>query len=224
MRRKEEAPTAPGENGRDVLRESSSWFLGLGILLALLGVFALGSATAATRASVMILGWALVIGGALQTAHAVWRHGWRGSLLDLASGVLFLVVGVMAVTHPLQSTVALALVLAVFLVVHGGIRILAALTHRFPHRFWVLTHGVITLALGLWLWATWPESGLWMLGVFVGVDLLLEGVTLALLGVAARQLPELPTERGRGRPVVTPPPREPAPERPGPARRPVPAT
>lgn len=208
MRGKEKRQTAHGELGRDVLRESWAWFLGLGILLALLGVFALGSATAATRASVMIFGWALVVGGALQTAHAVWRHGWSGSLLDLASGVLFLIVGTMTVTHPLQSTVALSLVLAVFLVVRGAIRLLAGVSHRFPHRLWVLVHGAITLALGSWLWTTWPESSLWMLGVFVGLDLLLEGVTLALLAMAARQLPERPLEREGGRPVVTPPPRE----------------
>lgn len=65
-------------------------------------------------------------------------------------------------------------------------RIVAALVERFPGWGWVF-NGVITLAVGLMIWRQWPESGLWVIGTFVGIDLIVTGATWAALAIGVRR-------------------------------------
>ena len=48
---------------------------------------------------------------------------------------------------------------------------------------------VIMAMLGILIWRQWPASALWVIGLFVGIDLLLQGVSLIMLGLAAKRLP-----------------------------------
>jgi uncharacterized membrane protein HdeD (DUF308 family) len=58
-----------------------------------------------------------------------------------------------------------------------------------PHRGWVLLNGVVTLALGIMIWRRWPLSGLWVIGLFVGIEMLLYGWSLVMLAIAAKKMP-----------------------------------
>ena len=59
-----------------------------------------------------------------------------------------------------------------------------ALVDRFPGWGYVLTNGVITLVLGIMLWRQWPEDSLWVIGLFLGIDLFVSGCTWAMLALA----------------------------------------
>lgn len=185
----------------DVLRRGWGWYLALGIVLAVLGVLALGSTLATTMISIMALGWALVIGGVLQLGHAFWRRKWSGFFLDLAAGALYAVVGVMTVAHPAGSAIALTLLIAALLFVSGVFRIATALSTRYPNRGWLVVHGILSIVLGAIIWAQWPVSGLWVLGLFVGIELVLSGATLVALALLGRRLSRRVEE-------LRPPPRE----------------
>ena len=54
--------------------------------------------------------------------------------------------------------------------------------------FLLLLTGVINLALGAWLWTGIPVSGL-AIGLFVGIDLLMAGVTWMVMALAVRRAP-----------------------------------
>lgn len=179
--------------GEDVLARRWRWFLGLGLVLAAAGVFALGAA--ATREPIVLptIGWTLLAAGTLQAMHGVWRRQWGGFLVELITGLLYAVMGLAVVTDPYRSTAALSLVLAVSLVTSGGFRIVVAALARFPHRGWLLLHGAASVGLGVGLWAGWPFVGPWVLGLFVGAELLAAGLVLAMLGLAARKLSPEPT-------------------------------
>ena len=177
--------------GASELRRNWGWFLILGIVLIVLGTIALGSALLMTIASVFFFGWILIIGGVLEAFHAFWREKrWGGFLLDLLTGILYVVVGWMMVTNPQESALLLTLIIAMFLVFEGVFRIAAALTARYPHWGWVLFNGVISLILGIMIWRQWPYSGLWVIGLFVGIEMLLNGWSLVMLSLASRNLPE----------------------------------
>ena len=188
--------------GASELRRNWGWFLILGIVLIVLGTIALGSALLMTIASVFFFGWILIIGGVLEAFHAFWREKkWGGFLLDLLTGILYVVVGWMMVTNPQESALLLTLIIAMFLVFEGVFRIAAALTARYPHWGWVLFNGVISLILGIMIWRQWPYSGLWVIGLFVGIEMLLNGWSLVMLSLASRKLPEETlTARGPLRP------------------------
>ena len=176
--------------GADEIRRRGGWFLGLGIVLIILGVIAIGSALLMTIASVFLFGWILIIGGVMEVVHAFWHKRWAGFFLDLLTGVLYVVVGWMMVNNPQESALLLTLIIAMFLVFEGVFRIVAAITIRYPHWGSVLLNGVISLLLGILIWRRWPVSGLWAIGLFVGIEMLLNGWSLVMLSMTGRNLPE----------------------------------
>ena len=171
--------------GADEIRRSWGWFLGLGIVLIILGAIAIGSAFLMTIASVFLFGWILIIGGVMEVVHAFWHKRWAGFFLDLLTGLLYVVVGWMMVNNPQESALLLTLLIAMFLVFEGVFRIVTAITVRYPHWGSVLFNGIISLLLGILIWRRWPVSGLWVMGLFVGIEMLLNGWSLVMLSMTA---------------------------------------
>ena len=95
----------------------------------------------------------------------------------------------MVVANPGATAVALTLLIAVLLILGGIFRILIAMAVRFQNRVWLALHGVVNILLGFAIWHDWPLSGLWVIGLFVGIDMIFNGWALVMLGWAARKLP-----------------------------------
>jgi len=53
---------------------------------------------------------------------------------------------------------------------------------------WVAFSGVITFLLGLLIVAHWPVSSLYVLGIFLGVDLVIAGAGWIGVGLGLRRL------------------------------------
>jgi uncharacterized membrane protein HdeD (DUF308 family) len=164
------------------------WFLALGLILIALGVIALGRLLFVTMASVVFFGWLLVIAGAIEALQAFGQHRWGGFFLHLFGGILYVVVGLMFVANPAVSALSLTLIMALFFMVSGAFRIVVALSMRFPEWRWLLINGLVTLGLGLLIWKQWPVSGLWVIGLFIGFELIYTGVSWVFLSLAARRL------------------------------------
>lgn len=174
--------------GIDDLRKRSGLIIGLGILLILIGLVALGSAVTATLASMVFFGWLMIMTGVLQTAHGFMVRAWGGFFLEVMAGIFYSVTGFLIIAHPGATAVALTLMIAILLIVGGIFRIVIALTAQFPNRPWLFLHGVINLLLATAILQEWPVSGLWVIGTFIGIDMIFNGWTLVMLGVAARRL------------------------------------
>jgi uncharacterized membrane protein HdeD (DUF308 family) len=171
----------------ETLSRNWGWLLALGILMIILGAFAIAAPYGATLAVQFALGWILVIGGIAEAIHAFMARGWGGFLLELLSAILYVVVGVLLLTNPVGGALALTIVLAVFLIVEGIFKIMMAMRVR-DHRGWgwLLASGVLSVILGVLIWAEWPASGLWVIGLLVGIQLLFTGWSLVMLALAAR--------------------------------------
>ena len=175
--------------GLEEVQKRWGWFVGLGILLVVLGMLALGSSITMTLATMVFVGWLMIIGGVLEAAHAFTCKGWSGFFIDLLTGILYTVVGFMVVANPGATAIALTLIIAMFLIFSGIFRIATAITVRYHNRIWLFLHGVINLLLGISVWQQWPLSGLWVIGLFVGIDMLFNGWSLVMLGLTAKNLP-----------------------------------
>ena len=171
------------------LRHKWGWFLALGILLVLLGAIALFTLPVATVAAVIVLGWLLVISGVFEAAHGFQVRGWSGMFFHIAAGALGVLVGLMVVTHPVAGALAWTMLFATFFCVIGAFHIVAALRLKFANWGWAVLDGAITLALGILIWVHWPWSGLWFMGLALGVSLLLRGWSYVMLALALRRLP-----------------------------------
>jgi uncharacterized membrane protein HdeD (DUF308 family) len=172
------------------LRSNWLWFVLLGVALIIVGFIALGALGIATLATALVLGALLLVSGVFETVGAFWSRGWSGFFLSLLSGVLSVIVGLMFLRAPLDAVVVLTLLLACLLLVSGLFRIIAALIHRFPTWGWSLASGAIDLLLGLLIWQGWPESALWVLGLFMGISMVFRGVNWIALGMTLRNLPQ----------------------------------
>lgn len=182
-------PTSLHLLGLGDLRKRWGWFFGLGVLLVLLGGVSLGSSVALTLVSMMFIGGLMIAGGILQALHAVACKGWGGFFVDLLTGILYVVAGVMMVGNPGASAIALTLMIALLLIFGGLFRIVVAFAVPFHNRMWLFLHGAINLLLGILIWQQWPVSGLWVIGLFVGIDMIFNGWALIMLGLAAKKLP-----------------------------------
>ncbi|HYR12205.1 MAG TPA: DUF308 domain-containing protein [Longimicrobium sp.] len=162
----------------------------LGGVLASLGAGAAVTAAATPRFSVGMLGAVLVTGGAVESAHAFrfWRSRWASFVPALLVGVLYLVCGLLLVAGPRPPAAGVTLLLTVVLIAGGTLRLLWSLAASAPGRGASIAHGSVTLLLGALLWALWPATSLWAVGVFVGADLLASGAVLLFLAMEARGL------------------------------------
>jgi uncharacterized membrane protein HdeD (DUF308 family) len=178
------SPLQPAE--AHVLKRGWGWLLFLGILEIILGGIAVGASVVATFVTVVFFGWLLLIGGILSAVHAFWRKQWKGFFLDLATGILYLVAGLMVIGNPGAAALTLTLLIAMFLLIGGIFRIVVAFSGQLEHRGWVLLNGLITAALGVLIWRQWPLSGLWVIGLFVGIEMIFYGWSLVMLSLIAK--------------------------------------
>jgi uncharacterized membrane protein HdeD (DUF308 family) len=170
------------------VRSRWMWFFGLGTALVLVGAFAIAAAFLTTLTTVLVFGLLLLVGGAVESVSAVVAGSQKGVITHLVVGVIHLVVGALMVEHPVRAAEGLTLMLAAAFLVGGLIRIGYALTQSFEGRGWALVTGVIAACFGLSIWQQWPESGLWAVGLFIGIDILLIGWSWVALGLALRAL------------------------------------
>jgi uncharacterized membrane protein HdeD (DUF308 family) len=175
------------------LRHDWGWFLVLGILLIILGCVALAFTPAATLATILVLGWIIAASGIIECIGAFRARRSRGVFLHLLAGALGIALGLLIVTHPLAGAMAWTLLFAAYCTVIGAFRIASALAVRYRSWGWALFDGVVTLVLGIMLWAQWPVSALWFLGLALGVALLLRGWSTVMFAFAVRNLADIAT-------------------------------
>jgi uncharacterized membrane protein HdeD (DUF308 family) len=176
-------------HGLTALRGNWVWFVALGVSLVVLGMLALGSVVIASFATAVAIGVLLILSGIAEMVGAFWCRGWSGFFLHLLSGLLAAVVGLLFIRAPVGALLALTLLVTSLLMVGGTFKIVAALSYRFYGWVWALVSGVIDVVLGLLIWHDLPASALWVIGLFVGINIVFRGINWIALGLALRSLP-----------------------------------
>jgi len=164
------------------------WFLAFGIGLTLLGVAAVARAVTATVASMLFFGWLLALAAAIEVAQAVAVGHWAGFFQHLMAAILFGTAGILLVTRPVKSAEVLTVFMAMFFLVGGLFQIIGSIAVALPGWGWQVADGLITLVLGLLVLGQWPASGLWVIGLFIGIDLIFYGCAWIALALGLRSL------------------------------------
>jgi uncharacterized membrane protein HdeD (DUF308 family) len=174
--------------GIEPLRAKWGWIVALGAIYVIVGIIALGSVVAATAASVFVVGIMMVIAGVVEVINAFQVKTWGKFLFWVALGILYIIAGFVAFENPLLTAVVLTLLLGAALVASGIMRIILAfsMTQGTPW-IWVVLSGVVTLLVGLIILAHWPVSSLFVLGLFLGIDLVFAGASWIGIGWALKK-------------------------------------
>lgn len=179
----------------EILRNTQNrggWLTAFGVLSILLGFFAISASFLTTLITVTVFGILLIVGGVVQLVHAFQTRRWGGFWMNAMLGALYLVFGMVLLSNPAGAAITLTLAMALFFVGTGLIRCLMAGVRRFDHWNWYLFSGLVALLLGAVIWMQWPISGLFTIGLFVGIDLLLIGWSLIALAWETHRLTPTP--------------------------------
>jgi uncharacterized membrane protein HdeD (DUF308 family) len=171
------------------LRRHWGWILAWGVVLLLAGLAGLGYEVVATVVTVEMIGGLLVALGLVEIVQAVKHLRWSGFFLFLVGGVLSVVAGLVLWRAPLAGMAALTLLMAGYFLVLGAFRAIGAISTRHPGWAWGALGGAVTVALGAMIASEWPASSLWVIGLYVSVSLLLQGLGYVMLAMAARRAP-----------------------------------
>ena len=165
------------------------WFLALGVLITLMGLYAMVNVVMATIASIFFIAAIMMVAGAGYLIHAFQVRGWENVLSWAVSGLVYLAAGLFAFLYPIPASAVLTLILAVLLLVSGIARAVAGFRMRGSGGTYVILSGLVTALGGLLIAVGWPASSLFVLGLFLSVDLLIQGTTLIAFSLALRRLP-----------------------------------
>lgn len=181
--------TDMGARGYSGLEPYGGWLLALGIVLVILGIFALGATVAVTLASVMLYGVLLLIGGISEGVHSFAARRWGGFFSHLAVGILYVIAGGYMIRQPAVSSMVFTLVLGYAILLTGIFRIILAVkVHGEKNWGWVLVSGIAAILLGAMILARWPVSGLTIIGLFVAIELLINGWSMVMIALAVRSI------------------------------------
>ena len=168
--------------------EAPWWAYGLlGLILLVGGFFVLGHAVLASIVTAIFFAAAMLVGGVFEIIHAFWAKGWGGFLLSLLVGLLYIVGGVVLLSDPVATSLVLTLLLAAVLIVSGIFRIVLA--YRFWQRWgWILLFsGAVAIIAGLVILSGFPATGIVVLGLCLGIDLVMHGVAWMVYAWSMRQ-------------------------------------
>jgi len=171
--------------GIEEVRAHRTWYFCIGLALIILGTIAIGSAELMTMVSVMFIGWILLFAGIFEVVHGFARRAWGGFFINLMGGLLYAVTGILMVTHPGIAAITLTFMIAMLLIVAGTFRLFVAFSTPIHHRGWLVLNGVISLFLGFSIMSSWPVSGLWIIGLFIGIDMIFDGWTEVMLALSS---------------------------------------
>jgi uncharacterized membrane protein HdeD (DUF308 family) len=188
MTQQDAGPINPNLDGFLRAGNRWGWFVGLGMVLVLVGAFAVVAAFLTTLTTVLVFGVLLLAGGAVELVNAIVGRARREAALHATAGLIHLVVGALMIEHPARAAEGLTLLLAAAFLVGGLIRIGYAVSQPIEGRAWAFVIGVVAVAFGLSIWQQWPESGLWAIGLFIGIDIMLVGWSWVMLGLLLKRL------------------------------------
>jgi uncharacterized membrane protein HdeD (DUF308 family) len=179
--------------GLEQVRRSWSWFLVFGILLTILGVVCVGKAQTATTFSILALGWVLAISGVVWLINSFYAFSWHGFFLYLLNAIIRGVTGYLLIRHPDAGAAGVTMLLAALFIVGGLFRAAGASVIRFPRWGWMAFSGLVSVALGIYLLATWSATSTYFLGMAIGIDLIFDGAALIGFAAAIHSLPRTQT-------------------------------
>lgn len=166
----------------------SGKLIAIGVVLIICGTIGLIAETAFSYASISILGVVAFIGGILMAAHAFQSKGWKTFLIQSIFAALYIGLGVFVWVAPVAALEGLTLWLAALFLITGVLRIIAVVQNgQSGQVLWPSLSGVLSIVLGVLILYSWPQASLWVPGLLLAIELLLQGWALLFIGLAIRR-------------------------------------
>jgi len=161
-------------------------FVGGGVLVALLGIAAIFSPYVTGIAVTFALGVVLLIGAVGHLVAAFSGRGWAGFLFEVLLAILYAVAGIALLSEPVVGLVTLTLLLVAYLLIEGVVEVVLGFRVRPAGGWgWLVASGAISVLLAVLLFAGFPSTASWAIGLLVGISLLSTGISMVFVGMAS---------------------------------------
>ena len=171
------------------VKKSVGWSIGLSVLMIVAGILAIASPLAAGIAVNLVVAWLLLFSGCAHLVFAWYTRSAGGFVWELLLGILYVLIGVYLLVHPLAGLASLTIALALYLFFEAILEfILSFMLRPVPGTGWLLFDGIVTLILAVMIWRMWPSSSAWIIGTLVGISMLFSGTARLMLSLAARSV------------------------------------
>jgi uncharacterized membrane protein HdeD (DUF308 family) len=175
------------EQASPEIRKNANWLLFLGILLIILGTIGLGMEISLTIGSVLFFGFLILAGGIFQLIDAFKAEGWKSMLYHVLIALFYVAAGIIMISNPLLSAVWMTMAIASMLMVVGILRIFMGMQLRPVSGWgWTVAAGIAAIVLGAMIFAQWPASGFWVIGLFIAIELIMQGWAMVAIAMAAK--------------------------------------
>ncbi len=164
------------------------FFLVQGVAMMTLGLIAVALPQIASLTIEIVIGWLFFVGGLFRTLVVLKARQAPGFWWSLLTAVLALALGLILVTQPLAGVLTLTMVLMVVFLAEGIAAILIAIDfrHHLRNWGWTLFSGLVDFVLAYLIWQGWPTTADWAVGLLVGINMIMFGLSLAMTAIAAR--------------------------------------
>jgi uncharacterized membrane protein HdeD (DUF308 family) len=169
-----------------MIRKSRGWLIAGAILSLLVGLIALSSPLFFSVSIVQLLGAFVIAGGVISLFIAIFGKDVAPRGFNALSALIRIGAGVALLSCVRSGLNLLTFIFATYLTVEGIFCIFGALKIR-QQDGWIfmLFNGIVTLALGIMVYAHWPSGSVRILGLFLGISLLIHEISQLMLGLAA---------------------------------------
>jgi len=174
-------------------KTSSTILMVEGIVLIVLGIFAILVPGLFTFAVETLIAIVLIVGGLIRGYSIIKEHSTRSVVWSLLGAIVAIVAGVLLFLYPVLGVLSLTAILIALFIIEGITKIVASF-HLNKQRGWgwVLFTGILDVALGFILWIGLPETALWAIGLLVGISLVFSGWTAVMFAGALKHSAKTP--------------------------------
>jgi uncharacterized membrane protein HdeD (DUF308 family) len=171
------------------LKRATSWSMALSVLMIIAGILAIAAPYYAGLTITAVVGWLLLISAVLHLVYA-FRGGRATAVIwEILLAAVYGLIGFYVLTNLGVGLASLTFAIAFFLFVEAILEL--ALSYQLRNESgagWILVDGIITMILAFLIWANWPNSSVWAIGVIVGVSMLFSGIVRVMITSNIRRI------------------------------------
>jgi len=157
-----------------------------GVLLLLAGIFAILLPDITSLTISMLMGWLLIIGSFISIFHVT--KSYNTKWMAWFKPFLLFIIGALILYKPMTGVAAMGILLMIYFFFDGFASIMFGLEFR-PIKgwIWMMFNGLVSVMIAFILLIGWPISSLWLIGLFVGISLIMDGAAMILIGTSVQK-------------------------------------
>ena len=157
-----------------------------GVLLTVLGMVGIFLPNFIALGADIFIASLMIVGGTFWAMHTI-KYSAK-HVMDWIKPMLLLVSGGLMIVYPITGIATVGFLLAVYLLMDAYSSFMLGQS-MYPTRGWgwMVFNGVISLILALLFLIGWPETSLWLVGLYIAISLFFDGTALLAFGLLMKK-------------------------------------